>query len=174
MTDTETIKRAIRRNTRAVSLRPAAGKWTAVSRATIVDGCTCRITEGSWEMITDMPKSEGGEDQGPTPGVLGRGALGSCLAMGIVQHAAENGVPLDGVSVEVQADMDARGYLKLDDDIPPGFTQIRVIVEVRSPAPEERVREIIRTAERYSPFGDAFRRAIDVVVDVRVAPSAAA
>jgi len=173
MTDAQTIKRAVERNVKAVTLRPASGRWTAVTRATIVEGCTCKITEGSWELIADLPKTEGGDDRGPRPGALGRGALGSCLAMGIVLQAAEKDIPLDAVSVEVQGEGDARGYLGLDDDIPPGYTQIRVIVDVQSTAPEERVREIIRTAERYSPLGDVFRRANDVVVDVRVAQRAA-
>ena len=172
MTDVARIKRAVERNTKAVTLRPAAGRWTSITRAAIVDGCRCKITDGSWEFIADLPESEGGEDRGPTPGTYGRGALASCLAMGIVLKAAEKDIPLEAVSVEVQADGDARGYLGLDDDIPPGYTQIRVIVDVRSFAEKESVRELVKIAERYSPLVDVFRRANDLIVDVRVTPGA--
>jgi len=35
----------------------------------------------------------------PTPGVLGRAALGSCLAIGYMMYAAKTGVPLAGLEV---------------------------------------------------------------------------
>ena len=38
--------------------------------------------------------------------MLGRGALGSCLAMGYMMWAAKLGVPIAGLEVEVQGEMD--------------------------------------------------------------------
>ncbi len=88
-------------------------------------------------------------------------------------QAAAKDVPLDAVSVEVQADWDARGYLGLGKDIPPGYTQVRIIVDIQSAAPEERVREVVKAAERFSPYGDVFRRANDVVLDIQIERPAA-
>jgi len=169
MTDTRSIKRALERNTKAISLRPAVGLGTSITRATVTNGCTCEITDGPWKFISDLPESEGGTNQGPTPGVLGRGALVSCLAMGIVIRAAEMEIPLDSVAVEVHADWDARGYLGLGEGVPPGYTQLRVIVDIISSASEERVRELVAIAERLSPYVDTFRRGNDVRIDLRVA-----
>ena len=109
MTDTAGLKRAMERNKKAVKLRPTVARGTSVSRATIVGGSTCEVVQGPYKLIVDLPKSEGGSDRGPSPEKLGLGALGSCLAIGIVMHAAANEVPLDTVSVEVQADWDGRG-----------------------------------------------------------------
>ena len=131
MTDAAGLKRATERSARAIKLRPSVARGTSVSRATILDGCVCEIVEGPWKLIADLPKREGGSNKGPTPGVLGRGALGSCLAMGIVMHAAAHDVPLDALSVEVQADWDGRGYLGLSQDAPPGYTRLRVTVDVK-------------------------------------------
>src|SRR5262249_33434343 len=158
------LKQAVERNTKAVTLRPAVARGTSVTRATIVDGCTCEITEGPWKLIADIPKSEGGGGNGPTPGVLGRGALGSCFAIGIVVQAAVHDVPLGAVSVEVQADWDGRGYLGVDDDIPPGYTGLRVVVDIESSAPQARVLEIVKLAGRLSSYLDVFRRENAVVV----------
>lgn len=168
------IKRARERATKAVTARPSVGQATAVTRARITDGFTCEVTEGSWTFVADMPKREGGDEQGPTPGVFGRGALASCLAMGIVAWAAQTDVPLDGVSVEVQADMDFRGDLAVDDEVVPGYSQLRVVISVESPAPEAEVRALLQKAERYSPYIDVFRRANEVVVEQRISQRAAA
>jgi uncharacterized OsmC-like protein len=168
MTNTLAIKRALERNIKAVSLRPTAAHGTEVTRATITDGCTCEITDGPWKLFSDLPKSEGGANQGPTPGVLGRGALASCLAMTIVVRAAEKGVPLDAVAVEVQADWDAHGYLGLGEGIPPGYTQLRVVVEITSSESEERIREVVAIAERVSSYVDVFRRSNDMRIELTV------
>jgi uncharacterized OsmC-like protein len=174
MADTRAIKIAQQRNAKAVTLRPSVGQGTSITRATIIDGLQCEIADGAWRLTSDLPESEGGDNRGPSPGVLGRAALASCVAMGIVLRAAEEGIPLHAVSVEVQADWDARGYLGLSEQVPPGYTTIRVVVDVQSPAPAERIREIVAHAERYSPYIDVYRRANDVVVDLRIGRGATA
>ena len=116
-----------------------------------------------------MGEKSGGSGAGPNPGVLGRGALGSCLALGYAMWAYRLDVPLDAIEVEVEADYDARGELGVSDDVPPGYTQVRYIVTVASSAPEEDVRRVINTADKYSPYRDVFARAHDVRREVRIA-----
>jgi uncharacterized OsmC-like protein len=54
--------------------------------------------------------------------VLGRGALGSCLALGYAMWAIRLDVPIESLEVDVEADYDTRGELGVADDIPPGYT----------------------------------------------------
>ena len=115
-----------------------------------------------------MGEKSGGSGAGPNPGVLGRGALGSCLALGYAMWAYRLEVPLDSLEVDVEADYDARGELGVADDVPPGYTQVRYIVTVASSAPEENVRRVIDTADKYSPYRDVFARAHDVRREVRI------
>ncbi len=67
-----------------------------------------------------MSQTAGGTSVGPSPGVLGRGALGSCLAIGCAMWAARLGVPIDALEVEVEADYDSRGELGVSDVGPSG------------------------------------------------------
>jgi uncharacterized OsmC-like protein len=76
--------------------------------------------------------------------------------------AARLGVPIESLDVEVEADYDRRGELGVSDEVPPGYTQVRYSVSVTSPAPEEQVRNVIDTADRYSPYRDVYARAHDV------------
>ena len=107
-------------------------------------------------------RTSGGTNAGPTPGVLGRGALGSCLAVGYGMWAARLGVPIDALEVRVEADFDSRGELGVSDTVPPGYSQVRYFVTVSSRAPEADVRRVIDTADKYSPYRDVFARAHDV------------
>ena len=99
-----------------------------------------------------MTEKDGGTNAGPNPGVLGRAALGSCLALGYGMWAARLDVPITALEVEIHADYDVRGELGVDDGVRPGYSAIRYVVRVSSPAPEADVRRVIDTADRYSSW----------------------
>lgn len=162
------IRQTLERNVEAVTLRPARAVKTARTSVRLKPGLECELTEGPWTMTIAMGPKSGGTGAGPNPGVLGRGALGSCLALGYAMWAARLQVPLDALTVDIEADFDSRGELGISDDVPPGYTQIRYIVAVSSPAPEEDVRRVIDTADKYSPYRDVFVRANDVRRELRI------
>ena len=168
MSTTERIKTAFERNARAVELRPGVGQGTAVTRVRLEEGLRCTIEEGRWRLVADMGEKHGGANAGPNPGVLGRGALASCMVVGYAMWAARLGVPLDTLEVEVQADYDARGEYGVDDDVAPGYTRIRWIVTIESDASEADVMRVLETAEEHSPYLDLFRNPQDLRREVRV------
>ena len=163
----ERIKTAYERNHKAVLLRPEMGKSTAETNIRLKDGTTCEVTHKHWKFHVDIGKGEGGNDAGPGPGILERGALGSCLAIGYSQQAALLGVPLESVEITVASDIDARGMLGIDDR-PPGFKELRCEVRIESPAPVDEVMKVIEETERLSPVLDDFRRPISVKRSVNI------
>jgi uncharacterized OsmC-like protein len=166
MADQKTIKESFIRNQKAVELRPSLGKSTAVTKVRLYDGTTCEVEHKQWKFEVDIGKQEGGNDAGPGPGILERGALGSCLAIGYSQRAAVLGIPIDNIQVEVESDFDARGMLYLDDERPPGFEMLRYKVFIESPASEKEIMQVIEETDQHSPVLDDFRRAIPVKREV--------
>lgn len=160
MADALKIREMAERNTRLLALQPSRGRLTRSTKARVVGGLRCEIEEGPWRLAADMPAKVGGDETAPTPGTLGRGALASCLAIGIAAWAARLGVPIDAVEVEVQADFDARGELGMGRDIPAGYTEVRYAVAIESPAPRHLLDEVLELAERHSPYLDTFGRAV--------------
>ena len=132
--DNEEIRTILERKVKAVTLRPAVGQNTARTTVRLKPGLECEVTEGPWSLTVAMSEKSGGTGAGPNPGVIGRGALGSCLALGYAMWAARLGVRIDALEVEVEADYDSRGELGVADDVPPGYTQVRYLVTVSSPA----------------------------------------
>lgn len=166
--DNTQIRTVLERNVKAVRLRPAVGQNTARTKVRLKPGLECELTEGQWTLTVAMSQKSGGTNAGPNPGVLGRGALGSCLALGYAMWAIRLDVPIESLEVEVEADYDNRGELGISDDVPPGYLQVRYIVTVASPAPEADVRRVLDTADRYSPYRDVFTRPHDVRREVRI------
>jgi uncharacterized OsmC-like protein len=164
---TDHIRERFERNARAVKLRPSLGKYTSAAKVRLREGLTCEFEEGSWKLVADMGKDSGGESLGPTPGVYGRAALGSCLVIACAQWASKLGVRLTDLEIEVETDADAAGAYGVS-DAPAGYTQVRCTVTVVSPAPEEKIREMLDVATERCLFWDVFRRAVDVRQEVKI------
>lgn len=167
MADPNTIKEAFERNQKMLKLRPSKAKSTAVTKVRLFDGTTCEVEHKHWKFRVDIGKSEGGNDAGPGPGILERGALGSCLAIAYSQRAAVLDIPIEKIEVDVESDFDARGMLHLSDQ-PPGFDALRYKVYIESPAPEEEIMQMIEEADAHSPVLDDFKRAIPVEREVDI------
>lgn len=167
MSTPELLRETYQRNVKAIALRPSVGMSTGHTTVHLQDGMTCEVDNGDWTFTTDVGTDQGGNDEGPGPGVLERAALGSCLAMGYSQWAALLEVPVEQITVEVESDFDARGTFGIKDQ-PPGFTRIRYRVTIESSAPEADVQEVIDEAEAHSPVLDDFRRPVPVDREVHI------
>ena len=159
MADPKRIREIAERNARTLALKPTRGHLTGITKARMVGGLRCEIEEGPWKLAADMPVKAGGEETAPTPGMLGRGALASCLVIDISMWAARLDIPIDALEVEVQADFDARGELGVGKNIPPGYQEVRYSIAIDSPASEKAIVELLETAECHSPYVDVFSRA---------------
>lgn len=157
MTSPDSIKTAFERSARALALRPGVGQGTAVTTVRVGDGLTCEIDDGPWQLTADLGAKAAGADAGPNPGILARGALGSCLAMSCVRWAAVLGIPIAALEVEVQADYDARGEYGVTDD-PPGYTDVRYVVRVESEASDADVQHLLDVVDARTSILDVFRR----------------
>jgi uncharacterized OsmC-like protein len=169
MAGPEEIKRRLERSIKAVELRPSVGQGTAATTTRVrPGGLACDIEDGGWKLVADEGPDLGGDGLGPDPGVFTRAGLGSCLAIGYVMWAAVLEVPLDSVEVTVETDYDARGLFGVDDTIAPGWSAVRYTAKISSPAPQERVRELVEHADRHSSVLDIIRRALPVSGELRV------
>jgi len=155
MISQEKIKEAIVRSTKALSLKPSLGLGTGISKTRITNGLTCEITEGNYKLVADMPEVAGGNVAGPTPGVYGRAALGSCLAIGYMMQASKMNIPIDALEVEVQADYDD-GALLGTSKVAPGYFEVRYTITVESDAAEDDIIKMIDDADQHSPYLDIF------------------
>jgi len=135
--------------------------------AVLEEGLRCRVRGPAGALITtDMPTAIGGEGAAPGPGWLLRAALATCDATMIAMRAAVEGVPLTELEVKVDSDSDDRGLVGADDTVPAGPIKVRVHVRVISPAPAEKLKEIIEWAEKRSPVGDALHRAVPISLEI--------
>ena len=171
MEDPEKIKIALERCKQAFTLKPGMGRGTAISNVRMVNGLSFEINEGKWKFSVDMPEGIGGNDTAPTPGVYGRAALGSCLAIGYMMKAAELSIAIKNLEVEVQADFDDGALLgTANKDIPSGYLEVRYTITVESDAPEEKIIQMLDEGDKHSPYLDVFSRAQKCIRNINIVP----
>jgi uncharacterized OsmC-like protein len=89
-------------------------------------------------------------------------ALGTCQEIMYAALASAMDIQLDACKVEVTADLDLKGLMGMDDDVPPGLLAMDYYVHLKSPAPDEELKKLIDMVERQCPLLDTLTRGIEV------------
>lgn len=152
----EKIKTSFERAVKTLQLKPALGRDTGKTKAKVVNGLTCEVEAGPWKFNCDMPQGAGGNNTAPTPGVYGRGALASCLAIGYMMQASMMNIPVHFLEVEVQADYDDGVLFGTGKDHPAGYSEVRYIITIEADASEDTIHKLIEEADKRSPYLDVF------------------
>jgi uncharacterized OsmC-like protein len=84
----------------------------------------------AFDLDADEPPILAGNDLAPNPVEHLLHALASCLTTSMVAHAAVRNIPLRSVESEIEGDIDLNGYLGLSNDVPRGYTALRVRFKV--------------------------------------------
>lgn len=106
----------------------------------------------------------GGPHDLPVPGDLLCAALAACLESCLRIVANFMQIELEALDIEVEGDVDVRGTLGTERDVPVGFTAIRAQVNLRA-APgtrQDRLRHLALAAERACVILDTLRRGVPV------------
>ncbi|HOA98843.1 OsmC family protein [Candidatus Sordicultor fermentans] len=110
----------------------------------------------------DEPPSLGGEDSAcnPVEGVLA--SLAGCL--GIVSRvvAQEKNLPIEKIEIEVEGDLDPRGFMGQYDQVRPGLLAIRYQVKVNGDLSDEELKEFEEEVDRRCPVSDTLKNGTKV------------
>jgi len=167
MADRENIKKAYERNVKLLNLKPEKGQYTTSTKIRLKNGTACEVEHKHWKFTADVGEQQGGNDEGPGPGILYRASLGSCLAIGYAIFAARMDIQIDHLEVDVEADVDARGNYGVE-NAEPGYTGMRYTVSIDSPAPESEIHEMIKQADDHSPILANFRKPMEIDREIKV------
>jgi uncharacterized OsmC-like protein len=129
-------------------------RWTGQTRSeTTVDGFTIageRVSR-THKIVADEPCELLGGDSAPNPQELLMAAVNACMTVGYVAGAAVKGITLDGLEIKTRGKLDLRGFLGLDDQVPPGYEEIDYEVRIKGNGTPEQFEEIHQNVMKTSP-----------------------
>jgi uncharacterized OsmC-like protein len=130
------------------------------------DGVRAEIRIGRHTVVVDEPPALGGVGEAPNPVENALAGLLSCQVVTYRFWAAKLGIPLDDIAVDVEGDLDVRGFFGLDEAVRPGFGEVRVNVTLSGPAEPERYRELAAAVDAHCPVLDLFRNTTPVTTNL--------
>lgn len=93
--------------------------------------------------------SVGGSEDVGCSGDYFLASLAGCYEITLRLVAAASKIEINRLDLRVEGDWDARGTLGLDPDVPVGFTDIRIIMELDAEGPDDRLAKLPELTERY-------------------------
>lgn len=118
----------------------------------------------TFRWTVDEPHQILGTNHAPTPQEYLLSGLGACLAVSFLVGATTRGVRLESLEVDVQGELDLRGFMGMASEGPgatdagPGFGSIRYRIRARGDAPADVMEEVHRDAVEHSPNAQTILR----------------
>lgn len=110
---------------------------------------SCSVDIGRAIMEAQAHSGVGGPGTGACSGDLLLGALAGCTQLTAQLVAEAMGLAVRSIDVVVEGDLDLRGTLGIDREVPVGFTDIRLNLHVEGDIDDEQLASFQRKVERY-------------------------
>ena len=115
-----------------------------------------------YKMQYDFPNQFSGEGRGLTVCEYCMGSLAACLTQTIVAHATSRSIQIDSIDIDVEGDIDLRGFTGISSDVRPGAQQFRVNTNIKSSnASKEQINELHETGKKFSSAFDTLTNGTD-------------
>lgn len=156
----------------------ASCKFFATTRWTYGTVSDCEISHYTlsgqdipqrYHILADEPSGLLGTDTAPNPQMLLYAALNACVLDTFVINAAARGIHVESVEMELAGELDLRGFLGIDEDINPGYDELRIVCRVRADGSREALQACLDAGTRYSPNFQTVSRPVPVRYELEMA-----
>lgn len=110
---------------------------------------TCKVETGRGLAIAGIHPKAGGSGQELCSGDMLLEALVACAGVSLKAAATVLDIPLKSAEVSAEGDVDLRGTLGVAEDVPVGFKEIRLRLDIDTDAPKEKRDQLLELVERY-------------------------
>jgi len=122
---------------------------TLLASSTLGEGVSCSVATGQAMVAAGLHPATGGDGTLACSGDMLLQALAACAGVTLSAVATALGVQVKSGRVEVEGDLDFRGTLGMNRDVPVGFRAIRVSLLVDTDASDDQLAKVIELTERY-------------------------
>lgn len=152
-----------------IAADPSTARLTYRTSGAGVGSVATRVTAGKHSFLVDEPAALAGDDVAASPVEIALGALISCQVVVYRLYAQALGIVVDDITVDAEADLDARRLFGIDETVRAGFSDVRLVISITGPESEERYEELRAAVDAHCPVLDIFANPTPVSSTVRKA-----
>ena len=164
----------------AVTADPDAGqtRWSVTSRwqdGTRTDHFVKGFQMGGekierqFKIEVDEPHELCGSNEFANPQEYLLAATNACMMVGYTALAALMGIRLTQLELELEGDIDLRGFLGIDSEVPNGYERLHCRVQIAGDATEEQFEQLHEMVQRTSPNYYNISRPVELSSELIVA-----
>jgi len=161
-----TFKKLFDESQAAFRAQPETAAVVFSTESRLISGFKSSIEARQFRFFADEPETLGGKDTAPNPVEYLLAALATCQEVTYRLYADALGIPVDGISISLDGDIDLRGFLDAADDVRPGFLGINGTVTIDSPASEADIARLKAVVDRHCPVLDSLTNPTPVTLAI--------
>jgi uncharacterized OsmC-like protein len=114
--------------------------------------------------VIDEPPQLLGDDTAPNPSEAALAALGTCVSVGIHANAVNEGITINKLELELEADINITSVWGVGDtsEKPVGFTDVRIKANIDADVPRDKLEELLQYVLKWSPVTGTYRNPVPV------------
>ncbi|MFD0963872.1 OsmC family protein [Pseudofulvibacter geojedonensis] len=149
------------RATYGVTLNWESGTKTQVSTKNMVFGEHKLIRDFSFTI--DEPTQFLGVNCAPNPAEYMLGGLAGCMAVTFMAGATAMDIKIDKLQLEIDGELDLKGFLGLNEDSDVGFPELKFIFNVEGNGTQEQYNSLLERVQKHSPNFNTFKNEVKMI-----------
>jgi uncharacterized OsmC-like protein len=137
---------------------------TLKAEGRVGEGLTCSVETGRALVEAGLHPATGGSGLEACSGDMLLQALVACAGVTLNAVATALGLAIRDARVRAEGDLDFRGTLGLDKEVPVGFRDIRLFFDVEGDLSDEQRASLLKLTERYCVVYQTLRRSPEIKV----------
>ena len=151
---------------------PSAAVVTLTARGSLDEGVACSVQTGRAAAKAGLHPASGGDGSLLCSGDMLLEALVACAGVTLRAVATALEIPVAGGTVVAEGDLDFRGTLGVDRDVPVGVRDLRLRFQLDTSADPEQLATLMKLTERYCVVLQTLTRGVVVTTTCEAGPAA--
>ena len=147
--------------TYGVELKWESGTKTIVKTKNMVLGKHKIIR--NFNFIIDEPTQLLGVNSAPNPAEYMLGGLAGCMAVTFVTGATAMNINVDQLNLEIEGELDLKGFLGLDSNVNTGFPELKFIFHVKGNGTQEQYKKLMDRVSKHSPNFNTIKNEVKMI-----------
>lgn len=152
------------RATYGVTLNWESGTKTNIKTKNIIFGNHKLIRD--FEFTIDEPTQFLGVNCAPNPAEYMLGGLAGCMAVTFMAGATAMDIKIDKLQLEIDGELDLKGFLGLNENSNAGFPELKFIFNVKGNGTQEQYNALLERVSKHSPNFNTIRNEVRMVGEI--------
>lgn len=153
------------RATYGIVLNWESGTKTTVSTKNMVLGSHKLVRD--FNFIIDEPTQLLGVNSAPNPAEYMLGGLAGCMAVTFMAGATAMNIEIDQLQLEIDGELDLKGFLGIDTEVNSGFPELKFIFHVKGNGTEEQYQKLMARVTKHSPNFNTIQNEVKMIGKIK-------